>query len=62
MCGMYEDQKFLKQGWAIKVPLGNDELYVTYGDRVVLYNTEQEALEAAKIWNRYKVVYFEGYL
>lgn len=37
------------------------ELYVTYADQVVLYNTEQEALEAAKIWNRYRVVYFSNY-
>lgn len=42
--------------WAIKVPLGNDELYVTENERVVTYDTKEQALEAAKIWNRYRVV------
>jgi hypothetical protein len=44
--------------WAIKVPFGNDELYVTENERVVTYDTKEEALEAAKIWNRYKVVLY----
>lgn len=44
--------------WAIKVPLGNDELYVTENERVVTYDTKEEALEAAKIWNRYRVVLY----
>ena len=42
--------------WAIKVPFDNDELYVTENDRIVTYGTKQEALEAAKIWKRYRVV------
>lgn len=44
--------------WAIKVPLGNDELYVTENERVVTYDTKEEALEAAKIWNRHRVVLY----
>ena len=48
--------------WAIKVPLGNDELYVTENERPVLYNTKEEAEAAAKIWKKYRVVYFEGYV
>lgn len=49
--------------WAIKVPLsfrvGSDELYVTENERVVTYATKEEALEAAKIWKRYRVVPYE---
>lgn len=61
MCGMYEDQRFLKTGWAIKVPLGNDELYVTEYESVKLYETKEQAEDAAKVWNRYRIVYFDGY-
>jgi hypothetical protein len=43
--------------WAIKVPLGDDdELYVTENGRVVVYDTKEQAFEAAKIWNHYRVV------
>jgi hypothetical protein len=62
MCGMYEDKKFLKTGWAIKVPIGNDELYVTEYEKPVVYKTKREAEEAARFWKRYKIVYFEGYV
>jgi hypothetical protein len=44
--------------WAIKVPFDNSELYVTENDRIVTYNTKEEALEAAKIWKQYRVVLY----
>lgn len=55
-------EKSLKTGWAIKVPIGNDELYVTEYEKPVVYKTKREAEEAARFWKRYKIVYFEGYV
>lgn len=51
--------------WAIKLPFADDYLFVSDfvdGSDVVtphLFNTEEEALEAAKIWKNYKVVQYE---
>jgi hypothetical protein len=51
----------MKTGWAIKVPLGNDELYVTEKGQPVIYDTREEAEEAAKIWKVSRVVYIWDY-
>lgn len=54
--------------YAVQVPFDKDDwLYVTTehpngipGDRlVVTYNTQEEATEAGKVWNKYRVVMFE---
>jgi hypothetical protein len=47
------------KGWVIKVPLGNDELYVMDEYSVKLYETKEQAEDAAKICKRYRVVYYE---
>jgi hypothetical protein len=49
----------INKGWAIKVPLGNDELYITENCKVKLYETKEQAEQAAKIWKRYRVVRYE---
>ena len=51
-----------KTGWAIKVLFGVEELYVTRNLKPMLYQTKEEAEEAAKIWKNYKVVFFEEYV
>lgn len=51
--------------YAIKVPFDDTWLYVTHGDskfqiRPVLYETREEAEEAAKSWKIYEVVEYES--
>lgn len=52
--------------WGIKLPFGGDYVFVSHfvdGSDVVtplLFNTEEEALKAAKIWKNYKVVQYES--
>lgn len=49
-------------GWAIKVPLGDTELYVTENEKVKLFATKEQAQAEAKTWKRYRVVYFLGHV